>query len=566
MTGALPLILSEEPVTWRTWSKVSRPHIAVVYADAVGQLIYPREPLNRSQRRKLRTRYEVDLSDHRRTEHLDHSPLPSRGDAHFFHSVVDVGFHVTDPEAVVKRNVTDALAVVYSCLLGMFRPVTRRYDIGDAEEAESALNALFGRPVALDEGITIYVCAVRLLPDQAAQEYLRSLASADGALAVDEARHKVATGAARREQELAGLAQRARLEAEVLERQAMAETPLDFEGLIRAHLAKHPDETSYAVELLHRHQQAQNAQRNINDQRSLDLVRYMIEQGMIQSVDVERLRTEALGQVDKIASPSRPAEPPAASRDDPLPQGSVLRITPEEADPAGPGGAAPQAQTTRTVPAYVIIDESPADPAYFQAVNDGIRTLPADLAAHPDIIDAMRLGVLGYASDVTVHMPLNVLAAGSFVPELTPRPGSCLGPVFEYLHGRIAEDVDRLKSQGLTVGRPVLYLLCAMTPGDGQAWEAPYSRLTDRIGFPSAPNILACGIGPTQPEVIRKITAQAQSSGWLADLDTPLSEAASGFMAFVRQSIVALGRAHVTGSPDATAESPTGFRPVDDPS
>src|SRR5580658_1671066 len=210
----------------------------------------------------------------------------------------------------------------------MFLPVTRRHDIRNAEEAESALNAMFERPVALDEGISIYLCAVRLLPDQAAQEYLRSLDSADRTLAVDEAHHKVATEAARREQELADMAQRARLEAESREQQAMAEVSLDFEGLIRAHLAKHPDETSYALELLHRHQEAQNAQQDTNDQRSLELVRYMIEQGMIQSIDVELLRKQALGRVQEIASPSRPAELPAASWDDPLPQGPVLRITP----------------------------------------------------------------------------------------------------------------------------------------------------------------------------------------------------------------------------------------------
>jgi uncharacterized protein YegL len=289
----------------------------------------------------------------------------------------------------------------------------------------------------------------------------------------------------------------------------------------------------------------------------------MIEQGMIQSVDVELLRKQALGRVQEIASPSRPAELPGASWDDPLPPGQVLRVIPE-AEPAGQSGVAPEVDITRTVPVYVVVDESPADPAYFKAINDGIRTLPADLAAHPDIIDAMRLGVLGYADDVAVRMPLNVIAAASFVPELTPRPGSCLGPVFEYLHGRIATDVARLKSQGLTVGRPVLYLLCATTPGDSPAWEAPLLSLTDRAGFPLAPNILACGIGPTPPEVIKTVTAQPQSSGWVADPDTPLGEAASRYTAFVQQSIVALGRAHVTGSPDAAADAPNGFLPVDD--
>jgi uncharacterized protein YegL len=544
MTGAVPLILSEEPVTWRTRYKVSRPNTAVVYADAAGQLSYPRQPPSRLQRRKLRTRYEVDLSDHRRTAHLDNSPLPSRGDAHFFRSVVDVGFRVTDPEAVVKRNVTDALTVVYSRLLTMFRPVTRRHDIRDAEEAESALNAMFEQPVPLDEGITIYLCAVRLLPDQEAQEYLRSLDSADRTLAVDQAHHKVAKEAARREQELAKMAQQARLEAESREHEAMAKVPLDFEGLIRVHLAKHPDETSYALELLGRYQEAQAARRDVNDQRSLDLVRYMIEQGMIQSVDVELLRKQALGRVQEIASPSRPS---ASSWDDPLPPGPVLK-----------------GEITRTVPVYVIVDESPADPAYFEAVNDGIGTLPAELAAHTDIIDAMRLGVLGYAGDIAVRMPLNVVAATSFVPELTPRRGNCLAPVFEYLHGRIATDVARLKSQGLTVGRPVLYLLCAMTPGDSPAWEAPLLSLTDQAEFPSAPNIVACGIGPTPPEVIKTITARPQSSGWVADPDTSLGEAASRYTEFVQQSIVALGLAHVTGSPDAAWDSPDGFLPVDD--
>ena len=181
MTNALPLILSEEPVTRDTRSKVDRPHIAVVYADAAGQVTYLRRPLNRAEaRRKFRIRYEIDLSDHRRTAQLDNSPLPSRGDAYFFRSAVDVGFRVTDPEAVVQRNVTDALAVVYGYLISAFRPVTRRYEHpGRRRRPRRPSTHLFRRPVALDEGITIYRCTVRLLPDQAAQEYLRSLDSAD---------------------------------------------------------------------------------------------------------------------------------------------------------------------------------------------------------------------------------------------------------------------------------------------------------------------------------------------------------------------------------------------------
>jgi hypothetical protein len=288
MSSAVPLILSEEPVTRTLLArmKVSKPNIAVVYADAFGQVAYfGGRPLSWAEqvRSRYRTRYEVDLSDHRRTAQLDSSPLPSLGDVYFFRSTVDVGFRVTEPTAVVRRHVTDALPVVYNYLIDAFRPVTRRHEIGDAQGAEADLNLLFQHPVALEEGITIYRCTTRLLPDHAAQQYLHPLETADRSLAVGEAQHRVATAASRQEHELASMAQEARLHAESREHEAMAGQTIDLHGLIRAHLAKHPDETSYALELLARHEQAQLVSRDINDNRSMDLFRYMIEQGLIQA-------------------------------------------------------------------------------------------------------------------------------------------------------------------------------------------------------------------------------------------------------------------------------------------
>jgi uncharacterized protein YegL len=584
MNGTLPLILSKEPVTKETRNKASSPHVAVVYADINGHIDYlPDRPLTRLEaRRKYRTRYEVDLSDHRRNAQLDNSPLPSRGDAYFFHSVVDVGFHVTDPLAVVRRNVSDALTVVYGYLISAFWPITRDYDIDKAPQAEAALNALFLRPVTLHEGITIYHCTVRLLPDRAAQEHLRAIGAAKRSVEAGYAQHEADLATARHQHELAGLDQQARLDAETREHEAMANRSIDLQGLIRAHLAKHPEETAYALEMLSRHEQAQATQQDLNDQRSMDLFRYMIEQGLLQAIDIQFLRNQAVGRVQEItspapqqiASPARPAELPAGSGypsgsgswDDPLPgsQPQVLSLTPES-PPAGGGAPVSPAESTRMVPVYIIVDESPSDQDYFDALNSTIRTLPAELAVHTEIISAMRLAVVGYAGDVDVRMPLNAVAAGSFVPELAPHSGNRLGLVFRYLQDRIAEDVARSKSRGLTVGRPVVYLLCASTPADSPAWQAPYRDLTDRTGFPAAPNIVACGIGETDPGVIKAITGPPQSTGWVADPDMPISEAAARYAAFVRRSITALGRAHVTGSSDTIWEAPAGFRPADGP-
>jgi uncharacterized protein YegL len=570
MTSTLNLILSEEPVTRNMLArmKVSKPNIAVVYADAFGRVGYlDGRPLRWSEQviTRYRTRYEVDLSDHRRTAQLDSSPLPSRGDTYFFRSTVDVGFRVADPRAVVQRNVTDALAVVYNHLIDAFRVVTRCHDIKDAEGAEREINQLFRQPVTLDEGIAIYLCHTRLLPDTTAQDYLRSLESAGRALDVGAAEHQVATATVHHEHELAGIAQGARLAAERREREATARLPFDLQGLMREHLAKHPDQTAYALELLSRHEQAQLAQRDINDQRSLDLVRYMIEQGMIQAADIELLRKQTLGRVQEIASPARP-ELEAGSWDDPLPPsaGPVINLTPESAETPGRSDPMPSARSASAVPVYVIVDESPSDQGYFEQLNDGMQTLLSDLAGHPDVISAIRLAVLGYAADVAVRMPLNTVTADSYVPRLTSRDGSHLAKVFEYLRERIPEDVDRLKSRDLTVGRPTVYLLCAAAPGDSPAWDGPHQRLVDRDAFSYAPNIVACGIGGTPADAISRVTAQPGSAGWAADPAVPLSEAARRYTAFVRKSIVTLGRAHVTGD-DPYVDAPEGFRILSKP-
>lgn len=600
MTSAVPLILNREPVakTIRPRTKASQPNIAVVYTDTFGQIGYfGGRPLSWGEltRSRFRFRYEVDLSDHRRTAQLDSSPLPARGDSYFFHSVVEVGFRVSDPAEVVKRNVTDALGVVYGYLISVFRPVTRRHDIQDAQGAETELNLLFQNPVVLEEGITIFRCSTQLLPDRAAQIYLNTLESAKRNLQVGDAEHVVAASTARHGLELDNMTQMARLEAERREHEALADRPLDFRALIRTHLSKHPDESAYAMELLLRYEHAQAAQRDVDDKRLMDLVRYMIEQGMIQSVDMEMMRNHALGRVQEIAAQDRPAELPAAatSWDDPLPPGSgtILSLAPESTggtlgSPAsrpeslpssrplsqaeeddiqgsgrGAGEQGPQAGVTTTVPVYIVIDESPADPHYLESLNQAIQTMPADLASHPEIIDAIRLAVVGYAADVSVRMPLNKVAADSFVPCLVTHPGSHLGALFEYLHDRITTDVDRLKSQGQTVGRPSLYLLCATAPGD-PAWEDTYRQFTDRAGFRYAPNILAFGTGSAGHDVIRIMAASPHSFGWITDPGAPADEAAANFAIFVYRNIIALGQAHISGSPNAVWEPPEGFRPV----
>jgi uncharacterized protein YegL len=542
--NTLPLIVNQEPVTRGLLSrmKMTQPNIAVVYSDAFGQVTYlGGRPLSWSEQvaSKYRIRYEVDLSDQRRTGVLQSTPLPSSGDRYFFQCTVDVGFRVTDPAAVVQRNVIDALAVVYNYIIDVSRPVTRRHDITGAQAAESEINYMFAAPMSLPEGITIYHCHVRLLPDQEAQEYLRRLETATRMKLVNVAEHDVAVAAAYQTEELTGIAQRARLERERLEELAMANRPLDLEGIIRMHLAKHPDETAYVLELLRQYQQAQLTQQETHDKRTVELFRYMIDQDVMRAVDVAPMREQMISQVQGLTGAASPAQLPAASWDEPLP--------------------------TRVVPVYVIIDESVADQGYFEVLNRGMGSLPAELSSYPETSGAIRLAAIGYGTDVALRMPMRVISADSTVPGFSHRDSGSLGRVFEYLRGRIPEDVDRLKGQGMTLSRPTLHLLCGPPVNQDFGWEGAHHQLTDRASFGYAPNIIACGVDGASPAAVRRIATQP-GSAWVAPSGLPMAEVTTHYLAFVRTTIVNLVRAHAASSSEVDGQGPEGFRLASGPS
>lgn len=579
MNGTVPLILNVEPVTKENWNKSAGAHVAVVYTDAGGNIL-DGTPSKWSAGRKYRTRYEVDRGVHHRKARMDNTRLPSVGGLYSFDAEVEVKFTATSTAAIVRNNVVDALPIVYGHLVRIFWPVTRTFEITSAPEAEKALNRLLRDPKDLPEGITILECVVRLTPEAKAQQYLLDIEAATQSVKVGDAQHEADMAAAGHQKELNVISQRARLDAEGLEHAALAERPVDVRGMILNHVARNPDQTQYATEMLLRYEAAIAEKQDADDKRHMDLVRYMSEQGLLQPVDVQHmLRGPAVSRMQEIASPAprqiAPAARPTVRQpsgdsdpwNEPLPGVSpALALKPEAPTPAAGTPALAGPKPADTVPIYLIADESPSHPAYFEALNNVIGMLPAELAADPRAIEAVRLAVIGYGDEVHAHMPLNKVATDTYIPELQPRPGSNLGPVFDYLRERIVADVARNKSRGLLVARPVVYLLCASQPADTGAWQEAYDRLTDRDEFRAAPNIVACGIGEATAETIRAVTSHPQSYGWLADPGLPESEAAVRYAAFVRHTVKALALAHVTGKQDVNWESPDGFHPADEQS
>ena len=559
--NTVSLILGEEPVQrGLAPAKPAAPNVAVVYATGFGEVTsFQGRALTWSQKvlSKYRLRYEVDLSDHRRKAQLTKPPLPAKGDAYFFDALIDVGFRVFDPEQVVRRGVRDALVVVYSAIGAQLRMVTRRFDIKQAAEAEAEINLRFPRPLRLEEGIEVFYFTASLSPDPAARIYLQKLVDGRRRLDIGEVEQDVAVAATRGGHEIETLNRRARLEAEEEEHRELSRRRFDIRGLIIGHLAKHPEQSAEALDMLMRYEAGLQSQRSEDAQRQAELFRYMVAEGLVQAADVEGLRAQTVAQLETGSAGSSPGafQPaPASGWDDELPQaGAAGRVIRSTGRPSGAGQA---------LPVYLAWDESFRHDGYLAAVDEGVRALMERLSQSSPVASILRLAVLGYAADVAVRMPMTTVSGGGFAPRFTAGGPARLARLFEHLQRRIPQDVDPLKAGDLKVNRPTVYLLTAAPPVDDGEWPAALRRLTDKGSFRYAPVIVSCALGDADPKLAARV-ASTPAYAFSARPGLPPAEAVARYLAFLEEAIIQLAFGQINGSSNTDIVRPEGFLPAE---
>ncbi|MET0414910.1 MAG: hypothetical protein ABW022_02670 [Actinoplanes sp.] len=495
------------------------PNTGVVYATASGQLgFFPDwRPMSYLEqiRTRYRRRYDVDMSHHRRETLMEGTPLPSRGDYSFFVADVEVGFRVHDPEEVVRRNVTDASRVVYSHLTDEFRRITRKYDVEDAELAESEIVSRFDIDDILPDGLTIFYVAPRLRPDENTSRHLRKKRAVERQGQVGRVKHRARLEAARQRGEIDRLNREFEREMAELELHRMSDRPLDAYEIIRLHLARHPEDTEGALELIIRHRKAWMEHQEQYNRRTAELFQAMVDSNLVQAADMERLLPQMLGQLGVVPPPVPVeattgwewTEPPVFATGE-MPD---LVTAPE-----------PSVQ-----PVYLVLDESAEAEPILPFLNDQLPEMLAGLAEAP----AIRLAVLGYARHLTVRMPLSVVPAHHRVPRLTAGEPAAYAVLFAALGDHIDADLAALDG---SASDPLVYVLCASNPEDN--WTAARHRLADPDLHPRPPEIIAFGVGDVPAELVAGIATDSSNAFRTAPGTHP-STAVAHFAEFVVRDV-----------------------------
>jgi uncharacterized protein YegL len=577
------LILNNQPVPRAQLATLPGlpPNFAVVYPlDGGGWEVETPKHRTLTQRwlGKNKLCYVVDLGDHRRTARLTKTPLTCKDQAHRFEATIEVGFRVHDPVAVVRSNLPDVLSAVYPYLISRIRPHAAQFAIDEAFEAQARMNGALALPIPLPEGITLYYCDVQIEPDEAAREFIRSRTKAGRDSEMGRLQHKAAVGNTRHQEVIKDIEQEARIERDKRERAALGAVRLDFRSLVLEHLAKHPDDTERAMDLLMRWEEGRQLRALDQEQRQVEMVRYMIDKGIVREVDLPGLREGVLGPsagaFGGVLPPAvgAPAAPAAASALPPVTQPS-----PPPPPPAPPwGGTRPGAASTAQqsggeqpdgppsavglAPVYVVLDASAATAGCIGQLRDALRSLQTVLANSPDVTSAVRLSVLTFADSAEVRMPLTQVSWQTGIPDLQAGNGCRYEPVFQRLLELVPLETERLKQQAARVNRPTVFFLAAGDPEDSGRWQAAHQRLMQHH---YRPNIVACGIGAVDRRTVARIASPAEFAV-AAAAHADLAESTAQFSMLLQNTVLHLGRSAVGGSSELRLERPQGLSTLED--
>ncbi len=570
----VPLILKSEAVSKVDLGarKARAPYVAVVYATADGELVVidGGKPMAWSEQvfSRYRYRYEVDLSDHGHTIEIQSSPLPAMGGVHHFRAQLAIGFRVVDPAEIVRRRVTDGLALVSGYIIDTCRQITLSYRFDEFAAAEQAINNRFARGVQLAEGIELYACRARLSLDNHGYGFLSRAQFAQQDNIAKREEHLTRSEDTSRDAQLAQLRQLAELNARALEHQAMAGRPMNARELIAMHLERNPQDTALAMQWLTAHEQAGLERSDQERDRQTDLLKFMVQHDLLQPVDVRGIRQQAagvLGGAREMTSEERAAYFDLKARQEQPGRDSAIAAgqaaggwsgtAPSWNDPL-PGAERP---VPGLVPVYLALDASQSLGPYAAQLNEGIRLLFERLLAAPQLAAVLRVAVFGY-SDGTQLDPTPRLVSAGTVPLLSTYGEPRYGPAFQQLVSSLPRDVEQLKTLGPAVRRPQVLFLSGAQATDTPAWQATHRTLVDRETQRYAPEIAAFGIAAAIPDAITSIATRPELAYIATDPDT--GRAITAFFAFAADHLLRTARAVIDGEEAAPGAPPAPFTPA----
>jgi uncharacterized protein YegL len=189
------------------------------------------------------------------------------------------------------------------------------------------------------------------------------------------------------------------------------------------------------------------------------------------------------------------------------------------------------------LPFYLVCDESgsmtgpPID-----AINQALPELHHEIGTNPVVADKTQFGIIGFSDTADVLLELSDLSKVSGLPVVAPKGGTNYAAALRCVKDQIEVDLDRLKQEGHSVYRPVVFFLTDGHPND--SWKTEWDALV-ASNFKYHPNIVAFGIGNQIDASV--ISSMATFRAFIDDGSMTPAKALKEFAVALTKSIVMSG-------------------------
>jgi uncharacterized protein YegL len=216
-------------------------------------------------------------------------------------------------------------------------------------------------------------------------------------------------------------------------------------------------------------------------------------------------------------------------------------------------------ERAKLLPFYLVIDVSLSMSGKKLASANKIMPAVSDaLANDPILCDKIRFGVIDFASDAQVRLPLcDPLDPNVTLPSLSVRGSTSYAKAFRLVRSEIEANVKQLKADGFAVHRPAVFFLSDGEPTDrGAEWRAAFAELTTydpatKKGFATYPNVVPCGVddanGKTLKELIHPAHGPKPMQMYLMDKGEDAAKAITQIAEILISSMVSSGQSMATG-------------------
>ncbi|GAA2432502.1 hypothetical protein GCM10010191_53170 [Actinomadura vinacea] len=185
------------------------------------------------------------------------------------------------------------------------------------------------------------------------------------------------------------------------------------------------------------------------------------------------------------------------------------------------------------MPTYVVLDTSKSMAEHESLLNRTLGNILNKLFTSPRFAEFIQLSILTFSAQPNLVLKMTELQNLRHMPTVRCGGSTRFAPMFEMLRARVEHDLPMLRRQGVTVMRPVVFLLTDGAPSDRPdgAWEAAHKRLVDPAWKPH-PHIISYGFGDAVESILRRMsTLQTYlATGELADAGEALDEAMSAML------------------------------------